>query len=368
MDTDFYDEFGNYIGPELDSDEDEDVDADDREVDEEEEDEDQTEVDEEEDGGGGMKVVLHEDKKYCPTAEEVYGPEVETIPIIKPVKMKRFTLMEQEFLADLMDSSELIRNVTLCGHLHHGKLFTCRTRCFLRYTDILFTEQERGVGIKSMPVTMVLPDSRDKSHLFNIMDTPGHVNFSDEVTSSVRLSDGIVMLNTERLICINKVDRLIVYPTVFKGRGDDIETHLTYSTDESLIVSPLLGNVCFASSQYSICFTLGSFAKIYSDTYGDINYMEFAKRLWGDIYFNPKTRKFTKKAPNSNSQRSFVEILSQVVWDVDTSLPHVLDELSIHLTKEKLKLNVRPLLCLVCTSFLEFTGECLRFCALVLLQ
>lgn len=48
-------------------------------VDEEEEDEDQTEVDEEEDGGGGMKVVLHEDKKYCPTAEEVYGPEVETI-------------------------------------------------------------------------------------------------------------------------------------------------------------------------------------------------------------------------------------------------------------------------------------------------
>lgn len=42
----------------------------------------------------------------------------------------------------------------------------------------------------------------------------------------------------------------------------------TYSTDENVVVSPLLGNVCFASSQYSICFTLGSFAKIYSDTYG----------------------------------------------------------------------------------------------------
>ncbi|MGH0188822.1 UNVERIFIED_CONTAM: hypothetical protein FKN15_031588 [Acipenser sinensis] len=89
-----------------------------------------------------MEVVLHEDKKYYPTAEEVYGPEVETIvqeedtqpltePIIKPVKTKKFTLMEQElpstvydmeFLADLMDSPELIRNVTLCGHLHHGKV------------------------------------------------------------------------------------------------------------------------------------------------------------------------------------------------------------------------------------------------------
>ncbi|KAI2666393.1 116 kDa U5 small nuclear ribonucleoprotein component [Labeo rohita] len=399
METDLYDEFGNYIGPELDSDEDEEVDADDREADE-------ADADEEE--GGGMEVVLHEDKKYYPTAEEVYGPEVETIvqeedtqpltePIIKPVKMKRFTLMEQElpatvydmeFLADLMDSSELIRNVTLCGHLHHGKL---------RYTDILFTEQERGVGIKSTPVTMVLPDSRGKSYLFNIMDTPGHVNFSDEVTSAVRLSDGIVlfidaaegvMLNTERLIkhavqeklaitiCINKVDRLIVElklpPTdaYYKLRHivDEVNGLLsTYSTDESLIVSPLLGNVCFASSQYSICFTLGSFAKIYSDTYGDINYMEFAKRLWGDIYFNPKTRKFTKKAPNSNSQRSFVEfvleplykILSQVVGDVDTSLPRVLDELGIHLTKEELKLNIRPLLRLVCNRFFgEFTGEC----------
>lgn len=34
---------------------------------------------------------------------------------------------------------------------------------------------QRGVGIKSAPVTMVLPDSRGKSYLFNIMDTPGRV-------------------------------------------------------------------------------------------------------------------------------------------------------------------------------------------------
>ena len=43
-----------------------------------------------------------------------------------------------------------------------------------------------------------------------------------------------------------------------------------YSTDENLILSPLLGNVCFSSSQYSICFTLGSFAKIYADTFGKL--------------------------------------------------------------------------------------------------
>ncbi|CAJ0940337.1 unnamed protein product [Ranitomeya imitator] len=265
----------------------------------------------------------------------------------------------------------------------------------LCYTDILFTEQERGVGMKSTPVTIVLPDTKEKSYLFNVMDTPGHVNFSDEVTAGFRISDGIVlfidaaegvMLNTERLIkhavqerlavtvCINKIDRLILElklpPTdaYYKLRHivDEVNGLLSiYSTDENLVLSPLLGNVCFASSQYSICFTLGSFAKIYSDTFGDINYQEFAKRLWGDIYFNPKTRKFTKKAPTSSSQRSFVEfileplykILAQVVGDVDTSLPQTLEELGIHLTKEELKLNIRPLLRLVCNRFFgEFTG------------
>ncbi|KAE8575401.1 hypothetical protein XENTR_v10003824 [Xenopus tropicalis] len=431
MDADLYDEFGNYIGPELDSDDDNDDDdmgRDDRDVDVAEDEDDDEYTGDPDDDRGGMEVVLHEDKKYYPTAEEIYGPEVETIvqeedtqpltePIIKPVKAKKFSMMEQglpatvyemDFLADLMDNPELIRNVTLCGHLHHGK--TCFVDCLIEqthpeirkrhdqdlcYTDILFTEQERGVGMKSTPVTIVVPDTKEKSYLFNIMDTPGHVNFSDEVTAGFRISDGVVlfidaaegvMLNTERLIkhavqerlavtvCINKIDRLILElklpPTdaYYKLRHivDEVNGLLSmYSTDENLILSPLLGNVCFASSQYSICFTLGSFAKIYADTYGDINYQEFAKRLWGDIYFNPKTRKFTKKAPTSSSQRSFVEfvleplykILAQVVGDVDTTLPQTLEELGIHLTKEELKLNIRPLLRLVCNRFFgEFTG------------
>uniref|UniRef100_S4RT10 Tr-type G domain-containing protein n=1 Tax=Petromyzon marinus TaxID=7757 RepID=S4RT10_PETMA len=192
----------------------------------------------------------------------------------------------------------------------------------MRYTDTLFTEQERGVSIKSTPVTMVLPDSKGKSFLFNIMDTPGHVNFSDEATASFRLCDGVVlfidaaegvMLNTERLIkhavqerlaitvCINKIDRLVLElklpPTdaYFKLRHivDEVNSLLSRSlyseSEDGLVVSPLLGNVCFASSEYSVCFTLGSFAKIYSDVYGDVSYQEFARRLWGDVYFNPKT-------------------------------------------------------------------------------
>ena len=66
-----------------------------------------------------------------------------------------------------------------------------------------------------------------------------------------------------------------------------------------------------------------------------MNYVEFAKRLWGDVYFNEKTRKFTKKAPLTTAPRTFVEFIlepmyklfAQVVGDVDSTLPQVLDEL-----------------------------------------
>ena len=40
-------------------------------------------------------------------------------------------------------------------------------------------------------------------------------------------------------------------------------------SDEELVASPILGNVVFASTYYRFSFTLLSFAKLYSDTYGE---------------------------------------------------------------------------------------------------
>ncbi|XP_020895189.1 116 kDa U5 small nuclear ribonucleoprotein component [Exaiptasia diaphana] len=430
MDADLYDEFGNYIGPELDSDDESDSEEEEREQEDDALGEGYEDEQMDQDDEPRMQIVLHEDKKYYPTAEEVFGPEVENVvqeedtqpltePIIKPVAKKKFSLIEQElpltsydieYLADLMDNPDLVRNVALAGHLHSGK--TTFLDCLfeqthpelvpqegkdLRYADFLFTEQERGLSIKSTPVSLVLPDTKGKSFLVNVSDTPGHVNFSDEVTASYRLCDGVmifidasegVMLNTERLlkhavqeqlsvtICINKIDRLMLElklpPTdayyKLKHIVDEVNSLLSIfaEDDNNLIVSPLLGNVCFASSSYGFCFTLFSFANLYVDSFGGgINPKDFANRLWGDMYFNSKTRKFTRKAPLSTSQRSFVEfileplykIFGQVVGDVDTTLPDVLDELGIRVTKKEMQSNIRPLLKLVCQRFFgDFTG------------
>eukprot|EP00043_Microstomoeca_roanoka_P004395 m.49368 g.49368 ORF g.49368 m.49368 type:complete len:989 (+) comp12471_c0_seq1:193-3159(+) len=448
MDEDLYDEFGNYIGPDIASDEsDEELPEHIPEQDAPrplmEEDEMMDEMRErqmrmqEEEDVPSTAIVLHEDKQYYPTAEQVYGKDVETIvqeedtqmlsePIVKPKVEKKYsaaeqelpdTVYEKEFLADMMDHPDLIRNVALVGHLHHGK------SCFLdmlieethtvgwgpeaaekpvRYSDMLFTEQERQLSIKSTPMSFILPDTREKSFLVNVMDTPGHVNFIDEVTAACRLADGAVvivdavdgvMLNTERVIkqaalanipitlVINKIDRLVLE---LKLPATDAYHKLLHTLDEvnnvlvkygegsdENLLSPARGNVCFASSQYGFCFTLHSFAKAYSDHFdGGFDYRKLAERLWGDVYFHPERRNFTRKPPTSQTPRSFVQfvleplykIFSQVVGEADVTLPHLCAELGIELAKHETTLNIRPLLK---TVFSRFLGKSTGFVDMV---
>ena len=54
----------------------------------------------------------------------------------------------------------------------------------------------------------------------------------------------------------------------------------------------------------------------------DINDNELARRLWGDIYFNSKTRKFTKKPPHSSAQRSFIEFILEPLYKIFAQVGH----------------------------------------------
>ena len=264
MDEDNYDEFGNYTGPDLDSEPEieddlgfEDVAKGDFAEDGEADGEDEMMVD-----GGENRIVLAEDKKYYPEADEVYG-NAKTIlldedaqdldePIINPMKVKNFSVLETEepeltyskdFIANLMETPALIRNVGIVGQLHHGKTTLLDTLVQVtqekewdstkhkRYSDTRKDEQAREMSIKSCLVSLALESLNGKSHLINFVDCPGHINFEDEVEASMRAVDGAILVvdaiegclvGSERAVkaalrsgvqmclVINKVDRLIL--------------------------------------------------------------------------------------------------------------------------------------------------------------
>jgi U5 small nuclear ribonucleoprotein component len=373
----------------------------------------------------GNAIVLHEDKQYYPAADEVYG-EAETLvmeedaqaietPIIEPVKVKTFSLLEKEipktiysteFMTSLMDHPQLIRNVAIVGDLHHGKtlfmdLLIQQTQLKKwdpskekRYTDTRKDEQERMVSIKSTPISLVLPSSKGKSYLFNLMDTPGHVNYLDEATAALQVSDGAVivvdaiegvMMNTENLLkqalkvnvqltlVINKVDRLIIelkLPPVdayFKllhtieevNAFIEANTPATTSDGQRQRLSPELGNVCFASAQHGWSFTLESFAQMYAKTHDGIDSKALASRLWGDKYYSPQSRTFKNQVPYENAPRSFVlfileplyKIYSKVLSEDSHVLASSLRAMGLRLRKEELNLNPKSLLKLVMGQF-----------------
>ena len=433
---DLYDEFGNFIGEAFSSDEaEQDGDAgpsyvydEDSEPADEPNDQALMEIDED---GPSNAVILHEDKQYYPTAQQVYGADVETMvqeedaqpltqPIIAPVTQKKFQVQEtdlppvfysREFMTDLLSFPEQIRNIAFAGHLHHGKtalmdMLVMQTHDLqdrldkkvgkrrdeqLRYTDTHLLERERGLSIKCAPMSLVLQGIRGKSHLFNILDTPGHVNFVDEVAASLRLVDGVVLvvdvvegvqINTEQIIkyavledlpltlVINKMDRLILElklpPTdaYFKLKHvvEEVNTVIENTIPgqgEKRRLSPEKGNVAFACTDMGWCFTLQSFAKMYSETYPKVDTAEFGRRLWGDIFYNPKSRKFTRKGMEERSKRSFVnfvlepiyKLYSHTISESPEDLRDTLATLGISLKPSQYKTDARVLLKLVCEQF-----------------
>ncbi len=85
-------------------------------------------------------------------------------------------------------------------------------------------------------------------------------------------------------------------------------------------VHPVKGNVGFSSAQSGWSFTLKSFSQLYADVYDvHLDTDEFMQRLWGDIYFNPETRKFTKKQED-DLQRTFVYFILEPLYKIYTQV------------------------------------------------
>ncbi len=154
-----------------------------------------------------------------------------------------------------MKKKENIRNVSIVSHVDHGKttlsdhllqsggLISKTMAGSARALDYLEEEQRRGITIKTANISFIF-NYNDSPYLINLVDTPGHVDFSGMVSQALRLVDGAiivvdaveqVMAQTESVIrqsmseClkpilfINKVDRLI---NELKLPKEEIETRI----------------------------------------------------------------------------------------------------------------------------------------------
>ncbi|PHU11247.1 hypothetical protein BC332_18177 [Capsicum chinense] len=217
-------------------------------------------------------------------------------------------MVSDRYLLDVMSNPALIRNVALVGHWCHGKTeFVHAMMSYVHHVSTLEQINERRIctpytriysdtrlSYRLHLASLILSDNDSTSYLCNILDCPGHVDFSDEMTFALRLADGAillvdavqgVMVNTERAIrhaiqksipivlVINKVDRLI---TKLKLTPKDAYFKLKHivetvndqiiaassTTGNSEVIDPALGNACFASAKDAWFFTLQSFAKL----------------------------------------------------------------------------------------------------------
>ncbi|EFO97582.1 hypothetical protein CRE_11499 [Caenorhabditis remanei] len=248
--------------------------------------------------------------------------------------MVNFTADE---IRSLMDRRRNIRNMSVIAHVDHGKstltdslvskagIIAQSKAGEARFTDTRKDEQERCITIKSTAISLFFElDKKDldfvqgehqcetidvngkpekfNGFLINLIDSPGHVDFSSEVTAALRVTDGaMVVVDCVSGVCVqtetvlrqaiaerikpilfmNKMDRALLelqlgaeemYQT-FRRIVENVNVIIaTYLDDNGpmgpVMVDPSIGNVGFGSGLHGWAFTLKQFSEMYADKFG----------------------------------------------------------------------------------------------------
>jgi len=303
--------------------------------------------------------------------------------------MVNFTIDE---VRKIMSNPKNIRNMSVIAHVDHGKstltdslvaaagIIKAEDAGDRRIMDTRQDEQDRTITIKSTGISLhfhmsetdvpelpadCAPGVRD--FLFNLIDSPGHVDFSSEVTAALRVTDGGlvvvdcvegVSVQTETVLrqalaerikpvmTINKLDRAFLelqlggeeqyqnYNRIIESANVIIST---YHDDllGDVAVYPEKGTVAFSAGLHGWAFTLNKFARMYAKKFGT-DPVKMAKRLWGESYFNQKTKKWQKHSDCDGKQldRAFVQfVINPIEKVINLAMNQRVEELEKVLAK-----------------------------------
>ncbi len=163
-----------------------------------------------------------------------------------------------------------IRNFSIVAHIDHGKSTISDRILELTHTvderdmesqllDTMDIERERGITIKSNAVRVIYRSDDGEDYQFNLIDTPGHVDFTYEVSRSLAACEGAVLVvdatqgveaqtvsnaslamnaNLDIVPAINKIDLPSAHPDEVK---EEIEEDLAIPADDAVCVSGKTG-------------------------------------------------------------------------------------------------------------------------------
>ncbi|KAK3096958.1 hypothetical protein FSP39_005099 [Pinctada imbricata] len=282
-----------------------------------------------------------------------------------------------------MDKKKNIRNMSVIAHVDHGKstltdslvskagIIASAKAGETRFTDTRKDEQERCITIKSTAISLYyelkdedlvyIKQEREEglnAFLINLIDSPGHVDFSSEVTAALRVTDGaLVVVDCVSGVCVqtetvlrqainerikpvlfmNKMDLALLtlqlepedmYQT-FQRIVENVNVIVaTYSGDGSeqqeegkekkasmgdITVNPQNGTVGFGSGLHGWAFTLKDFAKMYKKKFG-IEENKLMKKLWGNNFYSEKEKKWSSE--QSNGERGFTKYILKAIYHV----------------------------------------------------
>jgi elongation factor 2 len=277
--------------------------------------------------------------------------------------MPRFKQITQ--IQQLMSRKELIRNIGIVAHIDHGKttladsllagtgLLSTAMAGSARVLDYLEEEQKRKITIKTANITL-LYETAGNPYIINLVDTPGHVDFTGKVTRALRIIDGAVvvvdaveeiMAQTEivtrqaleervrPVLFINKIDRLITELQLNEERiqkkidhiinsfNDLIELYCEKSFKNRWKVGAAFGNVAFGAALHGWGFT-SKIAKEKNVKFSDI-IKAYAKgeeeKLQKTLpVYNAVFEMAIKKVPNPREAQAY---RIEEIWDGQINSP-----------------------------------------------